>query len=369
MGGVVGKGGYRHFMLKEIHEQATVIGDTLNSHFDPVARTLTLPPLPFDLAKIARVTLVACGTSYYAAMVARYWIERIAGVPVDLDIASEFLSRAPPLAKGGLAVFVSQSGETTDTLAALRVCRDAGMHTVAVVNVAGSTMAREAEAVLPSRAGPEVSIASTKAFTTQLVVLACLAVALGKARGVLDRETEMSLSQALAEMPSRVAEVLKRDAAIRAIASDLRNAAHAFYVGRGSAYPIALEGALKLKETSYIHAEGFAGGEMDHGPIAMIDETALVVAVAPPDGVFEKIACNVRDMIAYGAKVLFIGDAAGVAEFQDTAFATIALPTVPSFVSPILYAIPLQLLAYHIAALKGADVDRPRNLAKSVTSE
>ncbi len=356
-------------MLKEIYEQATVIGDTLNSHFNPVERTLALPPMPFDLAEIGRVTLVACGTSYYAAMVAKYWIEQVARVPVDLDIASEFRYRSAPVAKGGLAVFISQSGETADTLAALRFCRDEGMHTLAVVNVPESTMAREADAILPTLAGPEIGVASTKAFTTQLVVLACLAIVLGKARGVLDRDAEAALSKALTEVPSYATEILKSDDAIRAIAQDLLDAQHAFYIGRGTAYPIALEGALKLKEISYIHAEGFAAGEMKHGPIAMIDESVPVMVIAPPDALFEKTASNVQEVIARGGKVVFISDAAGVAEFKDKAFATITLPKVAGFVSPILYAIPVQLLAYHIASLKGTDVDQPRNLAKSVTVE
>jgi glutamine---fructose-6-phosphate transaminase (isomerizing) len=368
-GAMIGKGAYRHFMLKEIYEQATVIGDTLNSHFNPVERTLALPPMPFDLAEIGRVTLVACGTSYYAAMVAKYWIEQVARVPVDLDIASEFRYRSAPVAKGGLAVFISQSGETADTLAALRFCRDEGMHTLAVVNVPESTMAREADAILPTLAGPEIGVASTKAFTTQLVVLACLAIVLGKARGVLDRDAEAALSKALTEVPSYATEILKSDDAIRAIAQDLLDAQHAFYIGRGTAYPIALEGALKLKEISYIHAEGFAAGEMKHGPIAMIDESVPVMVIAPPDALFEKTASNVQEVIARGGKVVFISDAAGVAEFKDKAFATITLPKVAGFVSPILYAIPVQLLAYHIASLKGTDVDQPRNLAKSVTVE
>jgi len=368
-GAMIGKGAYRHFMLKEIYEQATVIGDTLNSHFNPVERTLTLPPMPFDIKAVRRVTLVACGTSYYAAMVGKYWIERFARVPVDLDIASEFRYRGSPVEKGGLSVFISQSGETADTLAALRFCRDAGMHTVAIVNAPESTMAREADAVLPTLAGPEIGVASTKAFTTQLIVLACLAIVLGKEKGALDRDGEAALSKALTEIPAYATEVLKSDDHIRGIAQTMLDVADVFYLGRGTAFPIALEGALKLKEISYIHAEGFAAGEMKHGPIAMIDETVPVVVVAPPDELFEKTASNVEEVIARGGRVVFIGDADGVAQFKGKAFATITMPTVKTFAAPILYAIPVQLLAYHIAALKGTDVDQPRNLAKSVTVE
>jgi glucosamine--fructose-6-phosphate aminotransferase (isomerizing) len=368
-GAMIGKGAYRHFMQKEIYEQATVIGDTLNSHFNPVARTITLPPMPFDLAAVKRVTLVACGTSFYAGMVGKYWIERFARVPVDIDIASEFRYRASPVEAGGLAVFISQSGETADTLAALRFCKEAGMHTLAIVNVPESTMAREASAALPTLAGPEIGVASTKAFTTQLTVLACLAIAFGKARGTLDRAAEAELSKALTEVPAYAAEVLKNDDQIRAIAQNILDATDVFYLGRGTAYPIALEGALKLKEISYIHAEGFAAGEMKHGPIAMIDETVPVVVVAPSDELFEKTASNVQEVIARGGKVILMSDAAGAAQFKDKAFATIVLPAARPFVAPILYAIPVQLLAYHVATLKGTDVDQPRNLAKSVTVE
>ncbi|MBN2752289.1 MAG: glutamine--fructose-6-phosphate transaminase (isomerizing) [Rhodospirillaceae bacterium] len=368
-GAMIGKGAYRHFMLKEIYEQATVIGDTLNSHFNPVERTITLPPLPFDLADVKRVTLVACGTSYYASMVGKYWIERFARVPVDLDIASEFRYRASPVDPGSLAVFISQSGETADTLAALRFCKAAGMHTVAIVNAPESTMAREADAVLPTLAGPEIGVASTKAFTTQLIVLACLAIVLGKEKGVLDRDAEAQLSKALTEVPAYATEVLKSDDDIRSIAQSMLDVADVFYLGRGTAYAIAMEGALKLKEISYIHAEGFAAGELKHGPIAMIDETVPVVVIAPPDELFEKTASNVEEVIARGGQVVFISDAEGAARFKGKAFATIVMPSVKTFISPILYAIPVQLLAYHIASLKGTDVDQPRNLAKSVTVE
>jgi len=368
-GAMIGKGGYRHFMLKEIHEQATVIGDTLNSHFNPAERTITLPKLPCDPARVDRVTVVACGTSYYAGMVGKYWIEKFSRIPVDIDIASEFRYRSSPVAKGGLAVFISQSGETADTLAALRFCKEAGMHTLAIVNVAESTMAREADSILQTLAGPEIGVASTKAFTTQLVLLACLAIVLGKAKGTLDRDAEAALCKALTEVPAWATEILKSDDEIRAIAQDLMDAQKVFYIGRGSAYPIALEGALKLKEISYIHAEGFAAGEMKHGPIAMVDETVPVIVVAPRNELFEKIASNVEEVIARSGKVVFISDAEGCARFAGQAFATITLPAITTFVAPILYVIPVQLLAYHIASLKGTDVDQPRNLAKSVTVE
>ncbi len=368
-GAMIGKGEYRHFMLKEIYEQAAVIGDTLHSHFNPAERTITLPKMPFDLVDIDRVTLVACGTSYYAAMVAKYWIEQCARIPVDLDIASEFRYRSAPVRSGDLAVFISQSGETADTLAALRFCKEQGMHTLSIVNVPESTMARESSAILPTLAGPEIGVASTKAFTTQLVALACLAIAMGRSKGALDHAAEAELGNALTEVPAYVAEVLKCDTAIRDIAQDLLDARDVLYLGRGTAYPIAMEGALKLKEISYIHAEGYAAGEMKHGPIALIDETVPVVVVAPNDELFEKTASNVQEAIARGGQVVMISDAEGVAHFADTAFATVTLPKVKPFVAPILYAIPMQLLAYHIAALKGTDVDQPRNLAKSVTVE
>jgi glucosamine--fructose-6-phosphate aminotransferase (isomerizing) len=368
-GATIGKDGYRHFMLKEIYEQPQVIGDTLNSMLNAVERTLTLPDLPFDLASVSRVTIVACGTSFYAGSVARYWIESIAGVAVDIEVASEFRYRKPVLASGGLSLFISQSGETADTLAALRYCKAHGQHIVSLVNVAESSMARESDAIFQTLAGPEIGVASTKAFTTQLVVLAALAVGMGRARGTLSPEEEARLCSALVEVPARASEVLNHDERIRDIAEEVMQARDVLYLGRGSSYPIALEGALKLKEISYIHAEGYAAGELKHGPIALIDDSVPVVVIAPHDALFEKTASNVQEVVARGGKVVVFSDAVGVKKMGDSAVFTIALPEVDPFVAPILYAIPVQLLAYHVAVLKGTDVDQPRNLAKSVTVE
>jgi glucosamine--fructose-6-phosphate aminotransferase (isomerizing) len=368
-GALIGKGPHRHFMLKEIYEQPAVIGGTLNTMFNPATRTITLPHLPFDLAKVKRVTIIACGTSYYAGMVAKYWMETLARLPVEVDIASEFRYRSPPMEPGGLAVFISQSGETADTLAALRYCRDQGQHTVSLVNVPESTIARESEGVLATLAGPEIGVASTKAFTTQLTVLACLSVALARAKGKIGPEVEAAISHALAEVPARVAEVLGHDEALRHIAQQVAEARDVLYLGRGSGYPIALEGALKLKEISYIHAEGYAAGEMKHGPIALIDETVPVIVICPFDELYEKTVSNVQEVVARGGRVIFFSDHEGVKRLSAKAVATIELPTVDPFVTPILYAIPVQLLAYHVAVAKGTDVDQPRNLAKSVTVE
>ena len=369
-GAMIGKGGYRHFMLKEIYEQPQVIGDTLNTMINQDMDTITLPNVPFDLKDMTRLTIVACGTSYYAGLVGKYWIESIARVPVDIDVASEFRYRRPVMEKGGVALFISQSGETADTLAALRYCKEQGQKIVSIVNVSASTMARESDCVLKTLAGPEIGVASTKAFTTQLTLLACFAIALGRAKGALSRSEESRLSRALVEVPSRAAEVLNNDKAIERIAQNLMVPAHdVLYLGRGSSYPIALEGALKLKEISYIHAEGYAAGEMKHGPIALIDEGVPVVVVAPTDELFDKTISNMQEVLARGGKVVFFGDKDGVGTVKDRSAATIILPTVDSFVAPILYAIPVQLLAYHTAVAKGTDVDQPRNLAKSVTVE
>lgn len=369
-GAMIGKGGYRHFMLKEIYEQPQVIGDTLNTMINQDMDTITLPNVPFDLKEMTRLTIVACGTSYYAGLVGKYWIEAIARVPVDIDVASEFRYRRPVMEKGGVALFISQSGETADTLAALRYCKEQGQKIVSIVNVSASTMARESDCVLKTLAGPEIGVASTKAFTTQLTLLACFAIALGRAKGALSRSEESRLSRALVEVPSRAAEVLNNDKAIEKIAQNLMVPAHdVLYLGRGSSYPIALEGALKLKEISYIHAEGYAAGEMKHGPIALIDEGVPVVVVAPTDELFDKTISNMQEVLARGGKVVFFGDKDGVGTVKDRSAAAIVLPTVDSFVAPILYAIPVQLLAYHTAVAKGTDVDQPRNLAKSVTVE
>ena len=368
-GGVIDKGNYRHFMLKEIFEQPQVIGETLGTYFDPLTRTVHLPDLPCDLASVPKITLIACGTSSYAALVGKYWLERLARVPVEVDIASEFRYREAAMPAGGLTVLISQSGETADTLAAQQYAQGQGQHIAAVVNVLDSSMARAADVILPTHAGPEIGVASTKAFTCQLTVLACLAVAAAKARGVIDHAREAEICNALMEVPARAAEVLNGDDQIRAFSSDLAKARDVLYLGRGSTFPIALEGALKLKEISYIHAEGYAAGEMKHGPIALIDEKVPVIVVAPGGRLFEKTKSNMQEVIARGGKVLLISDAAGVAAEGESVWAGIALPAVDEFVAPILYAIPVQLIAYHTAVAKGTDVDQPRNLAKSVTVE
>jgi glucosamine--fructose-6-phosphate aminotransferase (isomerizing) len=370
-GALVGKGNFRHFMEKEIHEQPAVIGDTLHSYFNPVERAVYLPELPFDLAQIPRMTVTACGTAFYAGHVGRYWLEQLARIPVDIDVASEMRYREAPMEKGGATVLVSQSGETADTMAALKYARETGQHVISVVNVPESSIARASDAVLATHAGPEIGVASTKAFTTQLTVLACLAIAAGRARGTIDQDREAALTKAITEVPARAAEVLNHDERIRELAHEVAEARDVLYLGRGTSYPIALEGALKLKEISYIHAEGYAAGEMKHGPIALIDEAVPVIVIAPSDELFEKTASNVQEVIARGGKVIFLSDKEGVAKMtkQSEPWATIELPSVDPFVAPILYAIPIQLLAYHTAVVKGTDVDQPRNLAKSVTVE
>lgn len=370
-GALIGKGNFPHFMLKEIYEQPSVIGDTLATVLNPAAQTLTLKDLPIDLARTGKVTMSACGTAYYATMVAKYWFEQLAGLPVETDIASELRYRDPPLAADGLALFVSQSGETLDTLEAMRLLKARGQTVLSVVNVPESTMARESHAVLPTLAGPEIGVASTKAFTTQLTALACLAVATAKARGRLSKAEEAAFASALSEVPGRAAEVLAHDEKLAEIAEAVAQARDALYLGRGISYPIALEGALKLKEISYIHAEGYAAGEMKHGPIALIDRDVPVIAIAPSDRLFDKTASNVQEAVARGGKVIFLSDADGIARFtaMSEPFATVELPKVDPLVAPILYAIPVQLLAYHTAVAKGTDVDQPRNLAKSVTVE
>jgi glucosamine--fructose-6-phosphate aminotransferase (isomerizing) len=368
-GALIGKGNFRHFMQKEIFEQPAVVGDTLQSFVNAVTRTVYLPDLPFDLARVPRITVVACGTACYAGWVGKYWLEQVARMPVEIDIASEFRYREAPMPEGGVALFVSQSGETADTLAALRYCREQGQHIVSVVNVGESSIARESDVVLPTLAGPEIGVASTKAFTTQLTVLACFAIATARARGAIDEKTAAELCGALTEVPSRMTEVLNHDEALRQMAHSVAEARDVLYLGRGTAYPIALEGALKLKEISYIHAEGYAAGEMKHGPIALIDESVPVIVLAPTDRLFDKTLSNVQEVIARGGKVIFISDAAGVKRLGNQAFAAIAMPTVDPFVTPLLYSIPVQLLAYHTAVVKGTDVDQPRNLAKSVTVE
>ncbi|CAM3549031.1 glutamine--fructose-6-phosphate transaminase (isomerizing) [Thalassospira profundimaris] len=368
-GAMMGKGNYNHFMQKEIFEQPAVIGDTLHAFINPATQTIKLPDMPFSFADASRLTIVACGTSFYAGLVAKHWIERYAGLGVDVDVASEFRYRCPPLPKGGVALFISQSGETLDTLAALRYAKSKGQKIVSIINVPESTIARESDVVLLTYAGPEIGVASTKAFTTQLTVLACLAVTIGRENGTLAKDEEAAIVTALTEVPKHAAEVLHHDEALKQLALDIADARDVLYLGRGLGYPIAMEGALKLKEISYIHAEGYAAGEMKHGPIALIDQSVPIIVIAPSDELFEKTASNMQEAAARGGRVIFISDAPGLAKLGDMASATIELPKVADFVAPILYTIPVQMLAYHVAVHKGTDVDQPRNLAKSVTVE
>ncbi len=368
-GAAIGKGGYRHFMLKEIYEQPQVIGDTLHALVNPNTREVALPELGLDPNQVSKITLIACGTAFYACLVAKYWLEQVARIPCEVDIASEFRYREGVMPEGGVALFVSQSGETIDTLAALRYAKSQKQRIISVVNVPESAIARESDAILQTYAGPEIGVASTKAFTTQLTVLACLTLAFAHARGAIDDAERARLVGALTEVPARAAEILNHDERIAAIAHGVSEARDVLYLGRGVSYPIALEGALKLKEISYIHAEGYAAGEMKHGPIALIDETVPVVVVSPTDRLAEKTISNVQEVMARGGRVLFLSDKAGIDKLGDGAAERVTLPAVDPFVSPILYAIPVQLLAYHVAVIKGTDVDQPRNLAKSVTVE
>src|SRR3954470_7514457 len=368
-GALIGKGNYRHFMQKEIFEQPAVIGDTLQALVNPATRTIHLPDLPFALGDIGRITLLACGTAYYAGMVAKYWLETLARIPVEADIASEFRYRAPAMPRDGAAIIISQSGETLDTLAALRYCREAGQKIIAVVNQPESTIARESDVILPTLAGPEIGVASTKAFTTQLAVLAAFTIALARARGTIDAEEEGRLAGQLAEVPARASEVLHHDERIKEIANEVALARDVLYLGRGTSYPLALEGALKLKEISYIHAEGYAAGEMKHGPIALIDDNMPVVVIAPYDRVFEKTVSNMQEVAARGGNIILMTDARGAAEATIESLVTIVLPDMASAFTPLVYAVPVQLLAYHTAVVMGTDVDQPRNLAKSVTVE
>ena len=368
-GAATGKGNHPHFMKKEIFEQPYVMGDTLKEHFNPATRSVHLPQLPFPLASVERASVIACGTSYHAGLIAKYWLEQVARVPCECDIASEFRYRAAEMPKDGLAIFISQSGETADTLAALRYAKAQRQKILAVVNVPESSIAREADAVLATHAGPEIGVASTKAFTTQLVVLACLAIAWARARGKIDAAREARLSQALSEVPARASEVLNHDEAIAGMAPWFAQARDVLYLGRGTAYPLALEGALKLKEISYIHAEGYAAGEMKHGPIALIDDRVPIVVLAPRDALFEKTCSNVQEVLARGGKVVMLSDREGLARWKGQLTYGIEVPGCDPFVAPLLYAIPAQLLAYHVAVVKGTDVDQPRNLAKSVTVE
>lgn len=368
-GDLVSKGNHRHYMLKEIYEQPIVVAQTLRSYLQRMEERVTLPIPDFDLSQIKRVTIVACGTSFYAGMVAKYWFEQFARVPVDLDVASEFRYRAPVMEEGGLALFISQSGETADTLAALRHAKAEGQTIAVVVNVPTSSMAREADILLPTHAGPEIGVASTKAFTCQLAVLAALAANLARAKGKLDAAAEKAIVKHLAEAPAALNGALAYDEAIEAMAHNIASARDVLYLGRGTDYPLALEGALKLKEISYIHAEGYAAGEMKHGPIALIDENVPVIVIAPSGPLFDKTVSNMQEVQARGGRVVLISDYDGIQAAGDGCMATITMPKVHPLIAPLVYAVPVQLLAYHVAVIKGTDVDQPRNLAKSVTVE
>jgi len=362
------KGNYRHFMLKEIYEQSETTGRTLSNYIDDFRSEPNVPEA-LNFAEFDRIIIIACGTAYYAGMVAKYWFEQIAGLAVDIDVASEFRYRQPVLSKKSLFIAVSQSGETADTLAALRFCKEAGLKTAALVNVMTSTMAREADIALPINAGPEIGVASTKAFTSQLTALAALTLAAGKARKSLSRDDETRLSQALTRMPGLISEALKLDTTIDAMAFDLSKKKNAFYLGRGPYVPLAHEGALKLKEISYIHAEGYAAGELKHGPIALIEDGTPVIVIAPYDGLFEKTISNLQEVASRGAHIILITDAQGAKAAANMADDLIIMPKSDNFVAPIIISIAIQLLAYHTAVHLGTDVDQPRNLAKSVTVE
>jgi glutamine---fructose-6-phosphate transaminase (isomerizing) len=365
---LIDKGNYRHFMAKEIHEQPEMISHTLAAYVDLATNRIDIPALPFDFANLSRLSLSACGTAFYACLVAKYWFERWARLPVDVDIASEFRYRESALDPNGAALFVSQSGETADTLATLRYCRGQAQKILSVVNVRESSIARESDAVLPTLAGPEIGVASTKAFTCQLTVLACLAIAAGKARGAIGPALEAELVQALGEVPRHVATILRDERPYETLAHQLSKARDVLYLGRGSSFPIALEGALKLKEISYIHAEGYAAGELKHGPIALIDEKMPVIVIAPRDDLYEKTVSNMQEVAARGGRIVLVSDADPATTGCAIAW-PLAVPAVHRFVTPLVYAVPVQLIAYHTATFMGTDVDQPRNLAKSVTVE
>jgi glucosamine--fructose-6-phosphate aminotransferase (isomerizing) len=367
---MVDKGNHKHFMAKEIHEQPEVVGHTLAHYIDMVDEKVALPDaLPFDWRKIKRLSISACGTAFYAGLVAKYWFERFAKLPVEIDIASEFRYRGAPLEPGDLAIFISQSGETADTLATLRYAKEHKQHIMSVVNVTTSSIARESDVIMPTLAGPEIGVASTKAFTCQLAVLACVALAAGRARGELSALDEQKLVRALIEVPRLMSEALKLEPQIERLSHDLSHVRDVLYLGRGTSFPIALEGALKLKEISYIHAEGYAAGELKHGPIALIDETMPVIVIAPYDRVFEKTVSNMQEVAARGGKIILVTDPQGAKEATIESLETIILPDMASTVTPLVYAVAVQLIAYHTAAAIGTDVDQPRNLAKSVTVE
>jgi glucosamine--fructose-6-phosphate aminotransferase (isomerizing) len=367
---LVDKGNHKHFMAKEIHEQPEVVGHTLAHYIDMVGERIDLPvELPFDWKAIRRLSISACGTAFYAGLVAKYWFERFAKLPVEIDIASEFRYRGAPLEAGDLAIFISQSGETADTLATLRYARENKQHILSVVNVPTSSIARESDVVMPTLAGPEIGVASTKAFTCQLATLACLAVAAGRARGAISETDERNIVRALIQTPRLMAQALSLEPQIERLALDLAKAKDVLYLGRGTSFPIALEGALKLKEISYIHAEGYAAGELKHGPIALIDENMKVIVIAPFDRVFEKTVSNMQEVAARGGKIILVTDPQGAKEATIESTEILMLPDMASSVTPLVYAIPVQLIAYHTAAAIGTDVDQPRNLAKSVTVE
>ena len=366
---MVDKGNYRHFMMKEIHEQPEVLSRTFGQYIDPEARDVLLPENNLDFSKINRVILVACGTAYFAAQVGRNWIERYARIPASIDIASEFRYRDAPMDKDCLAVFVSQSGETADTLAALHHCKAHGLQTIGVVNVPESSITREVDLTFPTYAGPEIGVASTKAFTAQLGALASLAIGLGRVKGTIDAWEEARLSDLLLTTPRLANDVLAREAQIEEIGKGFKDYSSALFIGRNTMWPLALEGALKLKEISYIHAEGFAAGELKHGSIALVDETVPIITIAQDDDIFEKTVYNMQEVLARGGKVVMLGSEEGIAKAGEGCMASIKLPVLDPLITPILYALPLQLLAYYAAVAKGTDVDQPRNLAKSVTVE
>jgi glucosamine--fructose-6-phosphate aminotransferase (isomerizing) len=363
------KGAHKHFMSKEIAEQPAVLAEAIKHNLNRERDQIVLPEVDLDFTKVSRITMVACGTAYLACNVAKYWFEQIARIPVELDVASEFRYREPPVDAEGLAIFVSQSGETADTLAALRYCNANHMKTLGIVNVEESTISREASASMQIHAGPEIGVASTKAFTCQLTVLISLVIKAAREKGLIDAAREMKLVSSLLQLPALFVDALNIEADIKSAAHELSKASDALFLGRGAMFPLALEGALKLKEISYIHAEGYASGELKHGPIALVDEEMPVIVMAPKDDLFDKTISNMQEVMARGGKVLLITDADGAAEAEDGTWRTIVMPKVPNEFAPILYAVPAQLLAYHTAVHKGTDVDQPRNLAKSVTVE
>ncbi|MFA9421856.1 MAG: glutamine--fructose-6-phosphate transaminase (isomerizing) [Gammaproteobacteria bacterium] len=363
------KQGYRHYMLKEIHQQPKVFEQTAAHYLNLAKNEIKLPPMPFRLDTFQRISIIACGTSYYAGMIAKYWLEGFAGLPVNLDIASEYRYRNAPLSRDETALFISQSGETADTLAALRYARKAGQNSLSIVNVPNSSMAQESDGLLPTLAGTEIGVASTKAFTAQLAVLLMFTLAIARDNRLIDSDTEKHLIGQILKLPDVMSSFIKDDQIIRRIARKLQHAKHMIYLGRGIAFPLAMEGALKLKEISYIQAEAYAAGELKHGPIALVDELMPIVMIAPPGPLFGKSLSNLREVASRGAKVILISDQAGVNQARDFIDDAIVMPEIEGLLQPILYTLPLQLLAYHVAVLKGTDVDQPRNLAKSVTVE